>query len=121
LSHISTVINHISSIGIVLAGKLAAQVVTERALSLDPSVPAKAIQPEIVEAAALYKARDPVGISGDNAFSFGGGMTLSNFKSGDIVDDDIPRPAVFEKQKPFDLMRTINDNIKIVFGNKVSK
>jgi len=108
-------------VDVVLAGKLAAQVVTERALALDPSVPAKAIQPEIVEAAANYKPRDPIGITGDNAFSFGGGMVLSNFKSGDIIDDDIPRPPVYEKQKPFDLMGTINDNIKIVFGNKVSK
>lgn len=105
----------------VLAGKLAAQVVTESALKLEPAVPVKEIRPEIIEAAANYKPRDPIGITGDNAIAYGGGMTLPNFRSGDVLDVEIPSPPIYEKSKPFDLVSAINENIKVVFGSKPSK
>ena len=62
--------------GAVLAGKLAAEVVAERAagVKVDRS---KAIQESIVKKAAAHVAKEPVGINGDGAIVFGGGAVLS--------------------------------------------
>jgi 15-cis-phytoene desaturase len=110
--------------GAVLAGKLAAQVVTEKALKLEPSVAAKPIRQEIIEAAEKYVAREPLGISGDGAFAFGGGATLADFRMGNVdemmqgKDDNKSKKSLFEKSKPFDLASVVNDNIRVVFGGK---
>lgn len=61
-----------------MAGKLAAEVVVERSAGLPYSVPEKEIRPEIVERAAKYKAKDPVGVKGDGAIAWGGGAVLGD-------------------------------------------
>ena len=62
--------------GAVLAGKLAAEVVAERAagVAVDRS---KAIQASIVARAAAHVPKEPVGVNGDGAIAFGAGAVLS--------------------------------------------
>ena len=55
----------------VLAGKLAAEVVSERAANLPYSGSVKAIEPSIVEKALQSKPKDPVGVLGEGAIAFG--------------------------------------------------
>jgi len=62
--------------GATLAGKLAAEVIGERAKGF-PARPEKAIQPHIVEEARAFVPKDPPGIVGDGAIAFGGGAQLS--------------------------------------------
>jgi len=62
--------------GATLAGKLAAEVISERAKGF-PARPEKTIQPHIVEAARAFVPKDPPGIVGDGAIAFGGGSQLS--------------------------------------------
>jgi 15-cis-phytoene desaturase len=61
----------------VLGGKLAAEVVSERAAGLTPSKPNKEIQLEVIERAAAAKPKDPVGVNGEGAIAFGGGAVLA--------------------------------------------
>eukprot|EP01036_Dinobryon_divergens_P029629 gene29629-38752_t len=63
--------------GAVLAGKLAAEVVSERAANLPYSGSVKAIEPSIVEKALQSKPKDPVGVLGEGAIAFGGGAVMS--------------------------------------------
>mmetsp|Transcript_31767 Transcript_31767/g.48014 ORF Transcript_31767/g.48014 Transcript_31767/m.48014 type:complete len:614 (-) Transcript_31767:80-1921(-) len=63
--------------GAVLGGKLAAEVVANRAKG-NPDKPIKEIQSEIINTAQAYEPRKPVGVKGDGAIAFGGGATLSN-------------------------------------------
>ena len=55
----------------VLAGKLAAEVVSERAANLPYSGSVKAIEPSIVQKALRAKPKDPVGVLGQGAIAFG--------------------------------------------------
>jgi 15-cis-phytoene desaturase len=61
--------------GATLAGKLAAEVVANRALG-NVDKPIKDIQQHIVDAAASYVPKDPVGVKGDGAIAFGAGYTV---------------------------------------------
>lgn len=61
--------------GATLAGKLAAEVVANRALG-NANKPIKDIQPHIVAAAEAYEAKEPLGVKGEGAIAFGGGYTL---------------------------------------------
>lgn len=61
--------------GATLAGKLAAEVVANRALG-NANKPIKDIQPNIVAAAEAYEAKEPLGVKGEGAIAFGGGYTL---------------------------------------------
>lgn len=61
--------------GATLAGKLAAEVVANRALG-NENKPIKEIQPHIVAAAEAYEAKEPLGVKGEGAIAFGGGYTL---------------------------------------------
>jgi len=61
--------------GAVLGGKLAAEVVSNRALG-NPEMPIKEIQQNIVNAAKEYEAREPLGVKGEGAIAFGGGAQL---------------------------------------------
>jgi 15-cis-phytoene desaturase len=61
--------------GATLGGKLAAEVVSARALGM-PAKPIKDIQQHIVEAAKNYEAKEPLGVKGEGAIAFGGGYTL---------------------------------------------
>ena len=61
--------------GATLAGKLAAEVVSNRAIG-NPDKPIKDIQQHIVAEAASYEAKEPVGVKGDGAIAFGGGYNV---------------------------------------------
>ena len=61
--------------GATLAGKLAAEVVANRALG-NENKPIKEIQPNIVAAAEAHEAKEPLGVKGEGAIAFGGGYTL---------------------------------------------
>merc|ERR1719217_1656547 len=62
--------------GAVLGGKLAAEVVADRAVG-NPTKGLKVVQPDIVDAAARHEPKDPPGIKGEGAIAFGGGAVLS--------------------------------------------
>lgn len=62
--------------GAVLGGKLAAEVIADRAVG-NPTKGLKAVQPSVVAAAAAHVAKEPVGVKGSSAISFGGGQVLS--------------------------------------------
>jgi 15-cis-phytoene desaturase len=61
--------------GAVLGGKLAAEVVAQRAKGLETQ-PLKAVQEHVVEAAASHVPKPPPGVKGEGAIAFGGGATL---------------------------------------------
>jgi len=63
--------------GAVLAGKLAAEVVVDRAAGIE-GAPEKAIQESVVERASKAVAKNPVGVKGEGPIAFGGGYVLSN-------------------------------------------
>merc|ERR1719217_916810 len=63
--------------GAVLGGKLAAEVVADRAVG-NPTKGLKVVQPDIVDAAARHEPKDPPGIKGEGAIAFGGGAVLSD-------------------------------------------
>ena len=71
--------------GAVLAGKLAADVVSSRAAAVDPwtgpqmGVPqSKRIQQEIYDKAGAISPKKPVGVKGSGAVAFGGGASTSS-------------------------------------------
>ena len=59
--------------GAVLAGKLAAEVVAERAAGLVSQKPEKLIHESVLDRAAIASPRAPVGVLGRGAIAFGGG------------------------------------------------
>jgi 15-cis-phytoene desaturase len=62
--------------GAILGGKLAAEVVVDKALG-DKTKGIKEIQPECVAKAAAHEPKPPPGVRGDTAIAFGGGQVLS--------------------------------------------
>merc|ERR1711966_291080 len=62
--------------GAVLGGKLAAEVVANRAL-VSADKPIKDIQPECVVAAEAHEVKAPGGVKGEGAIAFGGGAQLT--------------------------------------------
>jgi 15-cis-phytoene desaturase len=73
--------------GATLAGKLAAEVIASRALG-NPDKPVKEIQQHIVDSAARFVPKDPVGIKGDGAIAFGGGYTVGNTEESLLRESD---------------------------------
>jgi len=61
--------------GAVLGGKLAAEVVTDRAMG-NPTKGLKEVQPNVVTVAAAHEPKEPRGVKGDGAIAFGAGATL---------------------------------------------
>lgn len=61
--------------GAVLGGKLAAEVVSNRAIG-NPDKPIKEIQHHIIDAAMDYEPREPFGVKGEGAIAFGAGAQL---------------------------------------------
>ena len=59
--------------GAVLGGKLAAEVIVDKATG-KPTKPLKPIMPEVAASAARAEPRSPVGVRGDDAIAFGGGQ-----------------------------------------------
>ena len=66
--------------GAVLAGKLAAEVVSARAASADaPGL--KVVQDHVTKDAASYTVKPPVGCRGDSPIAFGGGVTFGDLRA----------------------------------------
>lgn len=61
--------------GAVFGGKLAAEVVAKKAKGMQLPLE-KEIQQHIVDSAATYEAKEPIGVIGDGAIAFGGGASL---------------------------------------------
>ena len=61
--------------GATLSGKLAAEVISNRAIG-NADKPIKEIQQHIIDAAASHVAKEPVGVKGEGAIAFGGGYTM---------------------------------------------
>ena len=78
--------------GAVLGGKLAAEVICNRALG-NPDAPIKTIPQHIVDAASSYTSREPLGVKGDGAIAFGGGATLTK-QSEDLLKEIDPSQFV---------------------------
>lgn len=62
--------------GAILGGKLAAEVVSDRAAGR-ATKGLKAIEPHVVEEAAAATPKEPTGVKGNSAIAFGGGAVLS--------------------------------------------
>merc|ERR1719311_1753194 len=63
--------------GAILGGKLAAEVIVDKALG-QPTKPLKEIRPEIAAAAAAYEPKPPPLVKGEGAIAFGGGAQLTD-------------------------------------------
>merc|ERR1711871_721249 len=63
--------------GAVFAGKLAAEVICDRAAGIEYR-PLKDIQPEVYDSAAKAEPKDPVGVKGRGPIAFGGGACLTD-------------------------------------------
>jgi len=63
--------------GAILGGKLAAEVIVDRALG-QPTKGLKTVQPDIVTKAAAHEVKPPPGVKGEGAIAFGGGAVLSD-------------------------------------------
>ena len=73
--------------GAILAGKLAAEVVSARAVGKDaPGL--KEVQPDILEQAAAFAPKKPVGCRGDTAIAFGGGYTFDQRITKELAEQD---------------------------------
>jgi 15-cis-phytoene desaturase len=64
--------------GAVLAGKLAAEVVSERAAGVPHSRPDKPVEQSIIDRAAKFVPKDPPGVLGVGPIAFGGGASLTS-------------------------------------------
>jgi len=74
--------------GATLSGKLAAEVIANRAKG-NADKPIKEIQQHIIAAASTYEAKEPVGVKGDGAIAFGGGYTVGK-KEEDLLRESDP-------------------------------
>ncbi len=81
--------------GATLSGKLAAEVVANRAKG-NADKPIKEIQQHIIDAASSYEAKEPVGVKGDGAIAFGGGYTVGKKEEDLLRESD---PAQYEKSQ----------------------
>lgn len=80
--------------GAVLGGKLAAEVVAERALGNDPDS-TKAIQQHIIDKASVSVPKKPSGVKGEGAIAWGGGSVLTK---GTVTDQlQLQDPEVLVK------------------------
>ena len=78
--------------GAVFGGKLAAEVVAKKAKGIElPEI--KEIQQHIVEEAAKFTPKAPIGVKGDGAIAWGGGASLTNKNEQLLREVD---PAQFE-------------------------
>lgn len=82
--------------GATLAGKLAAEVIANRAIG-NPDKPIKEIQQHIIDAAASFVPKDPVGVKGDGAIAFGGGYTIGK-KEEELLRESDPAQFVGGKE-----------------------
>jgi 15-cis-phytoene desaturase len=81
--------------GATLAGKLAAEVVANRARG-NPDKQIKEIQQHVITSASSYVAKEPVGVKGDGAIAFGGGYTVGKKEEELLRETD---PAQYDAKK----------------------
>ncbi len=74
--------------GATLAGKLAAEVISNRAIG-NADKPIKEIQQHIIDAAANHVAKEPVGVKGEGAIAFGAGYSVGK-KEEDLLRESDP-------------------------------
>jgi len=79
--------------GAVLGGKLAAEVVVDRACG-NPTKGLKEVQQHVVADAKAHVAKDPLGVAGDSPISYGAGMELNAQGKADLKVND---PAQLEE------------------------
>lgn len=72
--------------GAIFAGKLAAEVVCDRAAGV-PTKGLKAVDPRIVELAKDHVPTEPVGVHGNSAIAFGGGAVIGSKPERELVDE----------------------------------
>ena len=73
--------------GAVLGGKLAAEVVANRAIgNADKSM--KEIQQHVIDGAADYVASEPLGVKGEGGIAFGAGAQLGKQNSDLLKESD---------------------------------
>lgn len=82
--------------GATLSGKLAAEVIANRAKG-NADKPIKEIQQHIIAAASTYEAKEPVGVKGDGAIAFGGGYTVGK-KEEDLLRESDPAQYAQKEQ-----------------------
>merc|ERR1712154_151404 len=81
--------------GAVLGGKLAAEVVANRAIgNADKEI--KEIQKHIIDASSSHVPKKPVGVKGEGAIAFGGGAELKKKNEDFLRSTD---PVQFEEPK----------------------
>ena len=73
--------------GAILGGKLAAEVVADKALG-QPTKPLKEIRPEIVAAAKAHTVKPPPLVKGEGAIAFGAGAVLSDAGRKLLLESD---------------------------------
>lgn len=73
--------------GAVLGGKLAAEVVANRAVG-NADLPIKKIQQHIVDASSDYVPKDPIGVKGEGGIAFGAGATLEKKSEALLKESD---------------------------------
>jgi 15-cis-phytoene desaturase len=78
--------------GALLGGKLAAEVVANRAMG-NADKPLKDIQQHIIDGAEAHVAKDPAGVKGEGAIAFGGGAVLGK-KQEDLLREVDPSQFV---------------------------
>ena len=92
--------------GAILGGKLAAEVIADRAMG-NPTKGLKMVQPDVIAAAEAHEAKDPTGVKGEGAIAFGGGQVigkagmdyLREFDAAQF-DDEEPSAAPSAEQSP---------------------
>merc|ERR1719389_1529668 len=74
--------------GAILGGKLAAEVVADKAVYGAPTKGMKPIQQDIVRAAKDHVAKDPFGVNGNTPIAFGGGMVFNDASNKELREQD---------------------------------
>ena len=69
--------------GAILAGKLAAEAVADKAAYGAPTQGIKPVDAAVVRAARAHGGTDPAGVKGDSPIAFGGGMVMGAGNRGD--------------------------------------
>jgi 15-cis-phytoene desaturase len=80
--------------GAVLGGKLAAEVIAERAAGIEYKKPEKVIQQHVLDSASKAVPKDPVGVLGKGAIAFGGGAILSEGANKKELSEQDPAQLV---------------------------
>jgi len=85
--------------GAVLGGKLAAEVVCDRAAGR-PTKGLKAVEPRIEAMAAEHVAKEPIGVKGNSAIAFGAGAQLSGGSKATQISKEEDLAVAVEAKEP---------------------